>query len=156
MLTLQRYGVLFILILFDFQPNHHIHTTAWNKLWMKIIGKDPWFVAHWTFLSIHEPSFPEDWQQSLACLISFFTSQITVFQLCQDGFSWVEPVLSKDWLSPSGTQCSDSCEDQVKQSLTILLPQPLSNDPCLDSFIVTITHQRALWKYKPLLSIKVW
>ena len=30
------------------------------------------------------------------CLIWFFTSQSTIFQICQDGSSWVEPVLSKD------------------------------------------------------------
>ena len=30
------------------------------------------------------------------CLISLFTSQSTIFRLCQDGSSWVEPVLSKD------------------------------------------------------------
>ena len=32
----------------------------------------------------------------LKCLIWFFTSQSTIFQLCRDGSSWVEPVLSKD------------------------------------------------------------
>ena len=31
-----------------------------------------------------------------ACLIWFFTFQSTIFQLCWDGPSWVEPVLSKD------------------------------------------------------------
>ena len=30
------------------------------------------------------------------CLIWFFTSQSAIFQLCQDGSSWAEPVLSKD------------------------------------------------------------
>ena len=30
------------------------------------------------------------------CLIWFFTSQSTIFQVCWDGSSWVEPVLSKD------------------------------------------------------------
>ena len=30
------------------------------------------------------------------CLIWFFMSQSTFFQLCRDGPSWVEPVLSKD------------------------------------------------------------
>ena len=30
------------------------------------------------------------------CLIWFFTSQSTIFQLCLGGSSWVEPVLSKD------------------------------------------------------------
>ena len=30
------------------------------------------------------------------CLISFFTSKSTIFQLCRDRSSWVEPVLSKD------------------------------------------------------------
>ena len=30
------------------------------------------------------------------CLIWFFTSQSTIFKLCRDGSSWVEPVLSKD------------------------------------------------------------
>ena len=30
------------------------------------------------------------------CLIWFFTSQSTFFQLCLDGSSWAEPVLSKD------------------------------------------------------------
>ena len=32
---------------------------------------------------------------NFVCLIRFFTSQSTIFQLCQDGSSWVEPVLSK-------------------------------------------------------------
>ena len=31
-----------------------------------------------------------------ACLIWFFMSQATIFQLCRDRSSWVEPVLSKD------------------------------------------------------------
>ena len=30
------------------------------------------------------------------CLIWLFMSQSTIFQLCRDGSSWVEPVLSKD------------------------------------------------------------
>ena len=30
------------------------------------------------------------------CLIRFFTSQSTIFQLCRSRSSWVEPVLSKD------------------------------------------------------------
>ena len=30
------------------------------------------------------------------CLIGFFTSQSTTFQLCRNRSSWVEPVLSKD------------------------------------------------------------
>ena len=30
------------------------------------------------------------------CLIWFFTSQPTIFQLCWDRSSWAEPVLSKD------------------------------------------------------------
>ena len=30
------------------------------------------------------------------CLIWFFRSESTIFQLCQDGSSWVEPVLSND------------------------------------------------------------
>ena len=30
------------------------------------------------------------------CLIWFFISQSTIFQLCQDGSSWVGPVLSND------------------------------------------------------------
>ena len=34
--------------------------------------------------------------QLYACLIGFFTSQSTIFQLCRDGSSWVEPELSKD------------------------------------------------------------
>ena len=32
----------------------------------------------------------------LFCLILFLTSQSTIFQLCRDGSSWVEPVLSYD------------------------------------------------------------
>ena len=30
------------------------------------------------------------------CLNRFFTSQSTIFQLCWDGSSWVEPELSRD------------------------------------------------------------
>ena len=32
----------------------------------------------------------------LFCLILFLTSQSTIVQLCRDGSSWVEPVLSYD------------------------------------------------------------
>ena len=32
----------------------------------------------------------------LFCLIWFFTSLSRIFQICRDGSSWVEPVLSKD------------------------------------------------------------
>ena len=32
----------------------------------------------------------------IVCLIRSFTSQSTIFQLCWDGSSWVEPVLSRD------------------------------------------------------------
>ena len=32
----------------------------------------------------------------LICLILFLTSQSTIFQLCRDGSSWVEQVLSYD------------------------------------------------------------
>ena len=35
-------------------------------------------------------------KQGFVCLIPFFTSQSTIFQLCRDGSSWVEPVLSQD------------------------------------------------------------
>ena len=35
-------------------------------------------------------------RQVRVCLIWFFTSRSTIFQLCRDGSSWVEPVLSKD------------------------------------------------------------
>ena len=30
------------------------------------------------------------------CLVLFFTTKSTIFQLCRDRFSWVEPVLGKD------------------------------------------------------------
>ena len=43
---------------------------------------------------------------SLFCLIGFFTSQSTIIQLCRNGSSWVEPVLSKDNVSCSRTQHS--------------------------------------------------
>ena len=33
---------------------------------------------------------------SFVCLIWFFTPKTTIFQLCWDGSSWIEPVLSKD------------------------------------------------------------
>ena len=41
------------------------------------------------------------------CLVWFFASQSTIFQLCGDGSSWVEPVLSKDKyvLLKDTTQC---------------------------------------------------
>ena len=32
----------------------------------------------------------------LFCLILFLPSQLTIFRLCRDGSSWVEPVLSYD------------------------------------------------------------
>ena len=32
----------------------------------------------------------------LFCLILFLTSQLTIFRLCRDRSSWVEPVLSYD------------------------------------------------------------
>ena len=42
----------------------------------------------------------------------FFTSQSTIFQLCWDGSSWVEPVLGKGRInvSCSSTQYSDVVE----------------------------------------------
>ena len=43
-------------------------------------------------------------------LIWFFTSQSTVFQLCRDGSSWVEPVLSKDKCVLLKVTCSDASE----------------------------------------------
>ena len=47
----------------------------------------------------------------LLCLIWFFTPQSTIFQLCQDGSSWVEPVLKvRINVSCSRTQRSDTCE----------------------------------------------
>ena len=46
----------------------------------------------------------------LFCLIWFFTSQSTIFQVCQDGSSWAEPVPSKDYVPCSRTQRSDAGE----------------------------------------------
>ena len=37
------------------------------------------------------------WKCLFVCLIWFFTSQSTRFQLCWDCSSWVEPVVSKYW-----------------------------------------------------------
>ena len=37
---------------------------------------------------------PDQTAPVLICLIWFFTPQSTIFQLCLDGSSWVEPVLS--------------------------------------------------------------
>ena len=38
----------------------------------------------------------------LLCLILFLKSQSTIFQLCRDGSSWVEPVLSYDYCFTQG------------------------------------------------------
>ena len=37
-----------------------------------------------------------DDDKEFVCLISFLTFKSTIFQLCWDGSSWVEPVLSRD------------------------------------------------------------
>ena len=36
------------------------------------------------------------WYLFVCLFVWYFTSQSTMFQLCQDGSSWVEPVLNKD------------------------------------------------------------
>ena len=48
--------------------------------------------------------------ESMLCLIWFFMSQSTLFQLCRDRSSWVEPVLSRINVSCSRTQRSDASE----------------------------------------------
>ena len=52
-----------------------------GALYLVMLGCFPVFLGY-TFLFV--------------CLIWFFTSKPTTFQLSQDGSSWVEPVLSKD------------------------------------------------------------
>ena len=52
------------------------------------------------------------------CLIWFFTSQSTIFQLCWDRLSWFEPVLSKD-------KCV-LLKDTTQWRLSGSNPQPLS------------------------------
>ena len=60
-----------------------------------------------------------------ACLILFFAYQSTIFQLCEDGSSWVEPVLSKINVSCSRTQRSDACE--ARTGNTTALSEALFN-----------------------------
>ena len=52
-----------------------------------------------TFVNSEDPDEMQNnaaFHRSLHCLILFFTSQSTMFLLCRDGSSWVEPALSKD------------------------------------------------------------
>ena len=47
------------------------------------------------------------------CLFWFFTSQSTIFQLCRDRSSWIEPVLSKDkWAATWDYQQCGICNQQ--------------------------------------------
>ena len=47
----------------------------------------------------------------IICLIWFFTSRQQSFnELCSDGSSWIEPVLSYDYMSCSRTQRTDAFE----------------------------------------------
>ena len=72
------------------------------------------------------------------CLIWFFTSQSTVFQLYWDGSSWVEPVLSKDkcvllkdtTVTP-GAQAPRSRENKILaqgKMLPTIFCKPFKND----------------------------
>ena len=54
---------------------------------LKTISEETWIKISWLFF------ITSDANQAIVCLIWFFT---TIFQLCRDGYSWVEPVLSKD------------------------------------------------------------
>ena len=56
--------------------------------------------SHWSqqILCCHIKYWNKNWFGSdFVCLIWYFTSKSTIFQLCRDGSSWVEPVLSKDY-----------------------------------------------------------
>ena len=57
----------------------------------KLLNEKLFFVNTFT-----PPQHPNPTPVSLFCLIWFFTPQSTIFLLCWDGSSWVEPVLSKD------------------------------------------------------------
>ena len=45
---------------------------------------------------VQEKYFANSFKFDFGWLIWLFTSQSTIFQLCRDGSSWVEPVLGKD------------------------------------------------------------
>ena len=62
------------------------------------------------------------------CLFWFFTAQSTIFQLCRDGFSWVEPALSRD-------QCV-LLKDTMQCCRWGLNPQPLNHE----SSILPLIH----------------
>ena len=53
------------------------------------------------------------------CLIWFFTSQSTIFQLCCDGSSWADPVLSKD----KSVLLKDTTQSQALYHWATVLPQ---------------------------------
>ena len=91
----------------------------------KCLYTSSWFQKWWNFLDYGKPcrrrsicSLKWGWSAStpfdrvcLFCLIWFFMSLSTIFQLCQDGSSWVEPVRIN--VSCSRTQCSDDGEAQT-------------------------------------------
>ena len=66
----------------DILSNKSLGIPAWHHL-------QP-FSCQFDFYDVNCPLKP------CFCLIWFFTSQSTIFQLCWEGSSWVEPVLSKD------------------------------------------------------------
>ena len=83
------------------------------------------------------------------CLIWFFTPQSTIFQLCQDGSSWVEPVLSKDQcvLPKDTTQwrrwgsnlwSSNICNNVIKINFSVVLiyivPNTMKHDKDFSTF----------------------
>ena len=87
-------------------------------------------------------------EHDFACLIWFFTSQSTIFQLCQDRSSWVEPELSKDKCVLLKDTTHDTCEAQstaprswVKHSTTEPLCSQVEHEK---SFLTLVTGVSAL------------
>ena len=84
------------------------------------------------------PRYPFRVKRKHILLFDLITSQSTIFQLCQDGSSWVEPVLSKNKCLVQGHNTVTSVRldpaaprSRVKHSTTVL-PKAftINNFPC--------------------------
>ena len=74
-------------------------------LWKRTVETDVWISWAPYYASTTEPLATSS---SKSYCVWLFTSQSTIFQLCRDGSSWVEPVLSKDHPSRTCCLCSKS------------------------------------------------
>ena len=84
----------------------------------------------------------------MACLIWFLTSLSTIFQLCQDGSSWVEPVLRKDkcFLLKDTTQLRRWCSNPRPFGLEA---STLPLNHCAPIMTCTANFSTSLWLVPP-------